>query len=126
MQHQPRILLIEPEPNLRHTPALILGQSGYAVTTACQDALRGAEVQAYDLVFLDVDRVEPGNSDLGHTLHQLAPDVPVLILAASPAIGQINAASAVRHRAYLVKPIDPAKMLACIRDLLARSLPSAN
>ena len=128
MQHPPRILVIEAEPSLRHTLALILQQSGYGVTTACQarDALRGAEAPAYDLVFLDVDRVEPGNANLVHTLDQLRPDIPVLILAASPALEQINAAGPVEHRAYLVKPIDPAKVLACIRDLLARSQPPAS
>ena len=128
MQHPPRILLIEAEPSLRHTLALILQQSGYAVTTVGQarDAQRGAEAQAYDLIFLDVDRFEPSNADLVHALHQLDPDIPVLFLAASPTIQQINAVSPVKRRAYLVKPIDPAKLLAGIRDLLSRSLPSAS
>lgn len=127
MQNQPRVLLIETEPSLRHTLALILRQAGYAVTTAChaQDALRGANTQAYDLIFFDIDRVEPRNTDLLQTIYRLSPDIPTLILAASPAGGMENAARPIGHRAYLIKPIDPAKVLACISDLLARSLPPA-
>lgn len=127
MQDQPRILLIEAEPSLRHTLALILRHAGYAVTTACytQDALRGADPPAYDLIFLDVDRGKPGSTELLELIHRLSPDVPALILAASLAVGTENTAGANERRAYLVKPIDPAKMLACIRDLLARSRPVA-
>ena len=128
MQYQPSVLLIETEPSLRHTLAMILRQSGYAVTTAChaEDALRGADAQAYDLIFLDIDRLEPGSTDQLQSICRLSPDIPMLILAASPAIEQINAAGPVEHRAYLFKPIDPAKVLVCIRDLLDRSLPPAS
>ena len=128
VQHPPRILLVEAELSLRHTLALILQQSGYAVTTAYQarDTLRYADAQAYDLIFLDIDRVGPRSTDLLQTICRLSPDIPMLILAASPAIEQINAAGPVEHRAYLFKPIDPAKVLVCIRDLLDRSLPPAS
>ena len=125
MQYQPSVLLIETEPSLRHTLAMILRQSGYAVTTAghAQDALCGADARAYDLIFLDIDRVEPGSTDLLQTICRLSPDIPMLILAASSVAGMVNAASPNERRAYLVKPIDPAKMLACIRNLLGRSRP---
>ncbi len=125
MPYQPRILLIEAEPSLRHTLAAILRQAGFAVTTACHtlDALVSADGRAYDLIFVDIDRAEPANVDLVQTLYHVNPDVPVLIFAGSPAIGRMSAASPMERRAYLVKPIDPAKMLACIRDLLARSYP---
>ena len=128
MQDQPRILLIEAEPSLKHTLALILRQAGYVVTTACYtpDALRSADPPSYNLVFLDVDRGNPGSSELLDMIHRLSPDVPLLILAASPAVGMVNAAGPNEHRACLVKPIDPAKMLARIRDLLDRSIPPAS
>ncbi len=127
VQYQPRILLIEAEPSLRHTLSLILRQAGYAVTNACydQDALCRADTQAYDLIFLDIDRVEPGTTDLHQTIRRLSPDIPTLILVASPANGRINAVSPNEGRAYLIKPIDPAKLLAGIRDLLDRSWPPA-
>jgi len=128
VQYQPSVLLIETEPSLRHTLAMILRQSGYAVTTAChaEDALRGADAQAYDLIFLDIDRVEPGSTDLLQRICRLSPDVPMLILAASSVAGMVNAASPIERQAYLVKPIDPSKLLACIRDLLDRSRPPAS
>jgi DNA-binding response OmpR family regulator len=123
VQNQPSVLLIEAEPSLRHTLAMILRQSGYAVTTACQarDALRNADAQAYDLIFLDIDRLEPGSTDQLQSICRLSPDIPMLILAASSVAGMVNAAGPNERRAYLVKPIDPAKLLACIRDLLDRS-----
>lgn len=125
MPSQPRILLIEAAPSLRHTLAIILRQAGYVVTTArhAQDALRGADAQAFDLIFLDVDPVEPGNTDLLQAIDHLGHDIPTLILAGSPAAGRMNVASSMERRAYLVKPIDPTKMLACIRDLLDPTRP---
>ena len=128
MQYQPSVLLIETEPSLRHTLAMILQQAGYAVTTAghTQGALRDADAQAYDLIFLDIDRVEPGSTDLLQRICRLSPDVPMLILAASSVAGMVNAASPIERQAYLVKPIDPSKLLACIRDLLDRSRPPAS
>ena len=107
---------------------MILRQSGYAVTTAghSRDALRYVDAQAYDLIFLDIDRVEPRSTDLLQTICRLSPDIPMLILAASSVVGMVNAASPIERRAYLVKPIDPAKLLACIRDLLGRSVPPAS
>ncbi len=127
VQYQPRILLIEAEPSLRHTLALVLQQAGYVVTTVCynQDALRGAEAQGHDLIFIDVDQGKPGNTELLDLIHRLSPDVPTLILAASLAVGLENTASPNERRAYLVKPIDPARVLACISDLLDRSRPLA-
>jgi DNA-binding response OmpR family regulator len=128
VQYQPSVLLIETEPSLRHTLAMILQQAGYAVTTAghTQDAPRHADAQAYDLIFLDIDRVGLGSTDLLQTIYRLRPDIPMLILAASSVGGIVNAASPNERRAYLVKPIDPAKLLACIRDLLDRSRPPAS
>ena len=128
MRYQPRILLIEAEPSLRHTLAMILQQSGYAVTAAChaQDALHVANGHAYDLIFLDVDRAEPGKAGLLQTIDHLGPDIPLLILAASPAIGMMSVAGPSERRAYLVKPVDPARMLARIRDMLDRSPLSAS
>ena len=128
MQYQPSVLLIETEPSLRQTLEMILRQSGYAVTTAghTRDALRYADAQAYDLIFLDIDRVGPRSTDLLQTICRLSPDIPMLILAASSVAGMVSAASPNERRAYLVKPIDPAKLLACIRDLLDRSRPSAS
>lgn len=122
-QYQPRILLIEAEPSLRQTLALILRQAGYAVTISCYtpDALRGADAQAHDLIFLDVDQGKPGRTELLEMSHRLSPDVPTLILAASLAVEMEDTTSPNERRAYLVKPIDPARMLACIRDLLDRS-----
>ncbi len=127
MPYPSRILLIEAEPSLRHTLAMILQQAGYTVTAPGhdQDTSHGADAQAYDLIFLDLDRVEPGTTDLLQTIRRLSPDVPTLILVASPANGRTNTVSPIERRAYLVKPIDPARVLACIRDLLDRSRATA-
>ena len=120
MRSSTSILVIEDEPNLRCTLAMILQRAGYTVTAAshARDALRLVEARAYDLVLLDVDRIEPGDTDLLAAIYRLSPALSLLILTASPAMETMGGADWIRRRICLVKPVDPARILACIHDIL--------
>lgn len=115
------ILIIDDEPNLRRSLALILQQSGYSVTTAAnaREALQNLQAGAYDLAFLDLKLPDRNGMDLLPELRRLYPDMPILILTAHATLE--TAMEAVRQgaRDYLLKPVVPQHILTRVAEVLA-------
>ena len=115
------ILIIDDEPNLRRSLALILQREGYSVTTAgnAKEAHQCLEAGPFDLVFLDLKMPEVSGLDLLPDISELYPNMPVLILTAHATLD--SAIEAVRKgaRDYLLKPIEPDLILARIKDVLS-------
>jgi DNA-binding response OmpR family regulator len=115
------ILIIDDEPNLRRSLALILQRAGYSVTTAenGEQVHQCLEAGAYDLVFLDLKMPDINGMELLPQIHKIYPDMPVLILTAHATLD--SAIQAVRKgaRDYLLKPIDPEQILSRVREVLA-------
>lgn len=115
------ILIVDDEPNLRRTLALILQRAGYSVTTAeCADQVHQyLQAGAYDLVFLDLKMPDINGLDLLPQIRSLYPEMPVLILTAHATLD--SAIDAVRKgaRDYLLKPLDPEQILSRVNQLLA-------
>ncbi len=115
------IMIIDDEPSLCRTLALILQQAGYSVTAAgnAQEAYRCLKAGAYDLVFLDLQMPDVNGLDLLPDIHRLYPETPVLILTANATLE--SAIEAVRQgaRDYLLKPIDPKHILSRVQQVLA-------
>jgi DNA-binding response OmpR family regulator len=115
------ILIIDDEPNLRRSLALILQREGYSVTTAgnAQEAHQCLEAGPFDLVFLDLKMPDVSGLDLLPEIRELYPNMPVLILTAHATLD--SAIEAVRKgaRDYLLKPIEPDLILARVREVLS-------
>jgi DNA-binding response OmpR family regulator len=115
------ILIIDDEPNLRRSLALILQRAGYAVTTADNAAQvhQCLEAGAYDLVFLDLKMPDINGLDLLPQIRARYAEMPVLILTAHATLD--SAIEAVRKgaRDYLLKPIDPEVILCRVSEVLA-------
>jgi DNA-binding response OmpR family regulator len=115
------ILIIDDEPNLRRTLSVILQKAGYQVTSAAgaSEALQNLITGAYDLVFLDIRMPEMDGMTLLPKIKALYPEMPVLILTAHATLE--TAMLAVRQGAsdYLLKPIDPGKILARVEEVLS-------
>jgi DNA-binding response OmpR family regulator len=114
------ILIVDDEPKLARSLALILQKADYVVTTA-PDAARALELLqagAYDLVFLDIRLPDQSGIQLLPQIKALYPDMPVIILTAhatlETAIGAVRAGA----RDYLLKPIDPEDILARTKKVL--------
>lgn len=120
MPSSSNVLIIEDDPNLRRTLALILQQAGYAVMASgqVQDALSRFNSWNYDLIVLNGDQAELTEAELLDVLSQAQPTMSVLLLTSSPAINPQTIAGPIGRRVYLVKPIDPAQILASVRDIL--------
>lgn len=116
------ILIVDDEPNLRATLALILQREGYAVTTAADanEAHQFLQAGAFDLVFLDIKMPDKSGLTLLTEIRDLYPDIPIVLLTAFASLE--SAIEAVRKDAddYLLKPIDPFQILERVRQILAK------
>jgi DNA-binding response OmpR family regulator len=114
------ILIVDDEENLRLTLSRILTKAGFNVTTASsgEDALRLLQAGAYELAFIDLLMPGIGGLALLAELRKLYPDMPVLILTAHATLE--SAIEAVRQgaRDYLLKPADPERIIARIKEIL--------
>ncbi len=117
------ILIVDDEPNLRATLAMILQRANYAVTTAANaaEALKFLQAGAFDLVFLDIKMPDKSGLTLLSEIRDLYPDIPVVLLTAFASLE--SAIEAVRKGAndYLLKPIDPPQILERVRQVLTQN-----
>lgn len=116
------ILVVDDEPNLRKTLALILQREGYAVTTAscAAEAHQLLEAGAFDLGFLDIKMPEKSGLTLLQEVRDIYPDMPIVLLTAFASLE--SAIEAVRGGAddYLLKPIDPPQILERVNKVFAK------
>jgi DNA-binding response OmpR family regulator len=116
------ILIVDDEPNLRKTLAMILQRVGYVVTTAgsADEAHQLLHAGAYSLVFLDIRMPDKSGLTLLTEIRELYPDMPIVLLTAHASLE--SAIEAIRKGAndYLLKPIDPPQILERVSQVLAK------
>ena len=114
------ILVIDDEPKLSRSLALILQRAGYVVTTASSagEGLQLLQAGAYDLVFLDIKMPDQSGIQLLPQIRSLFPDMPVLMLTAHASLDTAIEAVRAGARDYLLKPIDPEAILARVKKIL--------
>ena len=114
------ILVVDDEPKLARSLALILQRAGYVVTTAASanEALQLLQAGAYDLVFLDIMLPDQSGVQLLPQIRSLYPDMPVLMLTAHASLDTAIEAVRAGARDYLLKPIDPEAILARVAKIL--------
>ena len=119
------ILIIDDEPNLRRSLGLILQHAGYNITTAANaaEAVHLLQAGAYDLTFLDIKLPDLNGIQLLPQLRSLYPDMPILILTAHASLDSAIDAVRLGARDYLLKPIDPEKILSRVADILKELKP---
>jgi DNA-binding response OmpR family regulator len=115
------ILIIDDEPNLRRSLAMILQRAGYSITCAesAEQVHQYLQAGAYDLVFLDLKMPDINGLQLLPEIRRQYPEMPVLILTAHATLD--SAIEAVRKgaRDYLLKPINPEQILKRVGEVLA-------
>jgi two-component system, OmpR family, response regulator VanR len=121
-----RVLIAEDESRLAETIARGLRREGMAVDLAPDggDALLKARVYRYDVVVLDRDLPHVHGDQVCRTLRQERPETPILMLTAAGALEDLVEGLSLGADDYLPKPFRFPELVARIRALGRRSLPS--
>ena len=117
-----RVLIIDDEPSIRESLEMLLTLEGFSVTL-CLDGAHGLETLAreeFDLLLLDL--ALPGDSgiDLLPRIHEIAPELPVIMITAFGTVGNVVDAIRAGAENFIQKPWDNEKLLADIRSAVAR------
>jgi DNA-binding response OmpR family regulator len=114
------VLIIDDEPNLRHTLARLLQSVGCHVTAVADgaEALQTLENNVFDIVFLDIHL--PGLNGL-QVLREIRSEnsqLPVILLSGQATLQSALEAIRLGATDFLLKPVDPEVLIARTRILL--------
>jgi DNA-binding response OmpR family regulator len=119
--HRRELLLVEDDPNLCSTMALVLQKAGFEVETAVSlpTARKQLQTKQFDLLLLDLDLSGECGMSLLSEVRTFHADTQTVILSAQ--ISTTLQQKAIRNgaRGYLVKPVDPLEIIIFVRSLLS-------
>jgi DNA-binding NtrC family response regulator len=113
------ILVVDDDFNLRQTLVIILRNAGYDVEFA-ESAPKGMillQSRAFDLMILDYKMPEIDGLQLLKTVRHLRPGLPVFFLTGNGSPELEKQAMDNGVKGYLVKPVDPERILQLVRNL---------
>ncbi|MEO6359579.1 MAG: response regulator transcription factor [Sphingomicrobium sp.] len=118
-----RLLLIEDEPTMAKSIALMLGTEGFEVDTADlgSDGLELAKQYDYDLILLDLNLPDMHGHDVLKKVRAANIDTPVLILSSIAEKSSKVRALGLGADDYVTKPFHRDELVARIRAILRRS-----
>ncbi len=117
-----RVLLVDDDPMLLRAVGRLLEFAGYAVTAKASSndalALLQGEPNGFDLLI--TDQTMPGltGADLARQVHQLFPELPIVICTGYSDLLDEPKALALGARALLHKPLDRATLTRVVRQVL--------
>lgn len=126
MNAQPRILVVDDEPNLRLMFRSALESAGHAVAEAAdgRQALRMIEASPADLVLLDLQMPEMDGMATLRRLREAGQNVPVVIVTAHGSIPDVVAAMRLGAIDFLGKPVTPPALRRAVAEVLERHRPA--
>ncbi len=115
-----KVLWIDDEIEILRPHCLTLNNKGHEVTTANNafDALDELREKHFDIIFLDENMPGRSGLDVLPDIKALAPDTPVVMVTKSEEENVMDAAIGSKIADYIVKPINSAQLLACIKKLI--------
>jgi two-component system copper resistance phosphate regulon response regulator CusR len=118
-----RLLLVEDDPGIARFVAKGLREQSYAVDIATdgEQALYQAEINAYDLIILDVLLPRRDGFSVCRELRKQGHKTPILMLTAKDAVEDRISGLDFGSDDYLTKPFEFRELLARLRALLRRS-----
>jgi len=115
-----KILVLDDDSNLLEVLRMRLESSNFEVVTALrkEDAIKAVREQALDLSIIDLQLAGQNGISVMTEVHQINPEIPVIILTA---YGSIESAVEAMKRgaySYLTKPFEPQELLLQIEEAL--------
>jgi DNA-binding response OmpR family regulator len=122
-----RLLLVEDEPEIQDFLKQPLADAGYEVDTANdgRTAVQLASGKKYDVLIVDLGLPDQDGIDLILQLRRSGISSPVLILSARRSVDDRVKGLEQGGDDYLTKPFAVAELLARLRNLLRRNLPTS-
>ena len=119
----PMILVVDDDADTCRNMADLFGDQGYAIQTAENGdaALVKARHQPYDLALLDQRMPGMDGLTLCRHLKKLQPGMAAMIITAYSDGGLDEQARAAGARFVLLKPVDFARLLGLVEDVLVRA-----
>ena len=113
-----KILLVDDDTAIRKILLRLLSEEGYSVLPAANgvEALEFASLAKFDLVLLDLNMPQKGGWETFEQLTSDDPLLPIIVITARP--NQLFPALALGVGALLEKPLDFARLLETIRNLV--------
>ena len=117
------VLLIDDDQNILEVMKARLESNDYCVSTATEpeEALMKAKDRVFDLALVDLKLTGKDGIELMEELHEINPEIPIIILTAFGTI--ISAVDAMRKGAYtyITKPFDHRELLLQMKNCLEKS-----
>jgi DNA-binding NtrC family response regulator len=131
LAHKKKILVIGDAVAIRHTLALIFQRAGYIVKSVINSeaALDFLQAQEFDLVILDIIKIDQNGCCLLPEITRAHPDLPVIVLTAVPHQESMYRTHQNGGCNYLLKPINPECIMAAATQLMdksPKSIPNSN
>jgi DNA-binding NtrC family response regulator len=116
----PTILVVDDDKLIRWSVSVILGNAGYRVQKAGTGAEGLAAVQDHppDLVLLDIALPDLDGFTVLEKMHQLRPELPVLMMTADATSETARQARRLGACGQLEKPFDPPLLQAAVAQAL--------
>ena len=120
MGNHAKILVVDDDVNIRKSLEAILSAEGYDVDLAAdgKEAIRKTESTTYNVALIDIRLPDMDGVELLTRMRDTVPKMRKIIITGYPSVQ--NAIEAVNRKAdaYLVKPVDVAKLLLTIETHL--------
>jgi len=118
-----RILVVDDDPNILKVIRIRLEAEGYRVSTAAkaEDAITLARKGTFHLALIDLKLPEKDGIGVMKELHEIDPELPVIILTAYGTIKSAVSAMSKGASTYLTKPFDNQELLLQIGSCLEKS-----
>lgn len=118
---QPRILIVDDQPDVAEMFLLYLRHAGYSATVAlsAKDALRLAQAEQFDLILADIAMPQMNGYELAEALRSM-PDyrsVPLVAVTGFSAFDDRERSLKAGFNAHLSKPVYPPTLLGVIQRL---------
>ena len=118
-----KILVVDDDPSILKVIRMRLEAEGYNVTTAmhAHKALKLAHESMFDFALVDLKLNGKNGIELMEDLHQINPEMPVIILTAYGTIKSAVEAMKKGAYSYLTKPFNHEELLLQTQNCLERS-----
>ena len=116
------ILIVEDDKAIIKSFKDILESEGYSVDTAetCREAIQKSKAQFYNLVLLDIKLSDMEGTKLLTTMRETSPKMVKIMITGYPSLENAVEALNMGADAYIMKPVNPEKLLILIEEKLKK------